>query len=229
MEPQTSNPRDIPRATDPTQSHCYSESPPEVFRIRTARYLQDGIKYPPVEAMFELVGMEARLVPRASAPAPAGVLATRRSLVVRFVCPGDPDDVHLVVHWVERETGDHAWRATVDRLIEGDDDEWRRRRLKVLPVCSVGPWLIRKAVHRPALIALRLATTFRRSPGGLEVTVDIGSSVVACQIKRLVVGALSSLVLDLGFTLEGVDESELPERLLGGCRLQRLCVDRLMR
>lgn len=221
----------VPRGETAADRQCYTESPPGAFRVRTEGYARDGRKYQPQHAMFDLIGADAFQLDEAlrePADREGSVLQrfrcnedNRRFLVINFVCPVSPKDINFVIYFAEKPHDDPKWKRVVDRFLEGDDDTYRRHRLKMLPICAEGPWLVRKTL-RPALIAKKLDTTFRRGPGFLEVTVDVGSSVVARQVQRLVGSSLQSLVLDLGFTIEGHDDSELPERLIGGCRMQHM-------
>lgn len=228
----------IPRATASDEQQAYSESPCGAFRVRSTGYLRHGRKQRPDRAMFDLVGADTFLLPEALHNASdwhdSVIQRFRRNhqktygddgprfFVVNFVCPGNPNDINLILYFAEKPNDDAGWQRVINRFLEGDDDTYRRHRLKLLPMCAEGPWLVRKAIGRPALIAKKLDTTFRRGPGFLEATVDIGSSIIARQVQSLVGSTLRSLVIDLGFTIEGHDDSELPERLIGGCRLQRM-------
>ncbi|CAK7322638.1 unnamed protein product [Dovyalis caffra] len=55
-----------------------------------------------------------------------------------------------------------------------------------------------------------------------EVDVDIGSSMVASAIVHLAFGYISMLTVDLAFVIEGQNESELPEQILGALRFSEL-------
>ncbi|RWW28033.1 hypothetical protein GW17_00007503 [Ensete ventricosum] len=66
----------------------------------------------------------------------------------------------------------------------------------------------------------------------LQVAVDVGSSTVARSVVSLVVGYLNSLVIEMAFLMQkiyiiimqGDKQEELPEFLLGTCRLNQLDV-----
>ena len=49
--------------------------------------------------------------------------------------------------------------------------------------------------------------------------INVFSSRIARFILSYVERAASSLVIELAFTIEGTNESELPERVLGGAKL----------
>ena len=61
-----------------------------------------------------------------------------------------------------------------------------------------------------------------RGPNYFEVDVDITSNTVANSVTQLVVGAITSLVVELAPLIEGHAPEELPERLLGTCKFEHL-------
>eukprot|EP00658_Telonema_sp_P-2_P039788 TRINITY_DN2842_c0_g1_i10.p1 TRINITY_DN2842_c0_g1~~TRINITY_DN2842_c0_g1_i10.p1 ORF type:complete len:244 (+),score=58.80 TRINITY_DN2842_c0_g1_i10:107-838(+) len=228
------------------RDRCYTESPPQAFEVRSATYLKKKKKYKPTEAMFTLVGVDTFKVDRCQAQ-PAEwegsvyQIARRnaehageqmpRWLVVNFMCPGDPD-INLVLYFAEKPfepktESDHEYKRLVDHFFDCDDHKFQKKRFKLIPLCVKGGWLVKKAMGTPALIAKKLETNFRRTTGYLEVSVDVGSSSVAKRVLGTVSGALTSLVLDLGFTIEGKMENELPERLVGGCRIQYVDLEQI--
>ncbi|CDY41767.1 BnaA08g07220D [Brassica napus] len=59
----------------------------------------------------------------------------------------------------------------------------------------------------------------------LNIDVDIGSSAVARSVIGLVLGYVTSLIVDLAILIEGKEETELPEYILGTVRLNRIELD----
>ncbi|RRT46636.1 hypothetical protein BHE74_00045756 [Ensete ventricosum] len=59
-----------------------------------------------------------------------------------------------------------------------------------------------------------------------QLGIDIGSSTVARGVVSLVLGYLSNLVIEMAFLIQGNTEEELPEFLLGTCRLNHLDVSK---
>jgi len=226
-------------ADDADAVHRYSETPPGAFTLRSAGYRASSAKHAAQDSAFELMGAEAYRSARATrrrAPEPGSVLEVarragddRRYIVVNFVCPGRPSDLNFVLYFAERGPRGTAG-AALERFMESppDDDEYRRERFKLLPSCPQGPWLIRKALGRPAIVARKLDTTFERGDSYVEVTVDVGSSMVARRLQTLIFSALAGLVIDIGFTVEGRTDDELPERLIGGCRVHRVDMRQLV-
>eukprot|EP01048_Picozoa_sp_COSAG05_P001491 COSAG05_NODE_50_length_24118_cov_89.534036_7_plen_81_part_00 len=61
-----------------------------------------------------------------------------------------------------------------------------------------------------------------------QVDLDISSSYMAGKILSVVQGYAASLVIDLGFVVEGREpNSELPEQLLAGLRLHHMRMETL--
>ncbi|CAK9166040.1 unnamed protein product [Ilex paraguariensis] len=58
-----------------------------------------------------------------------------------------------------------------------------------------------------------------------QIDVDIGSSSVARGVIGLVLGYITSIVVDLAILIEAKEEAELPEYILGTVRLNRLRVN----
>jgi len=65
--------------------------------------------------------------------------------------------------------------------------------------------------------------TYHSSPNNyMEVDIDIGSSTVANNIVRFVLGYVRTLVVDMCFLIEGKRDDELPEQLIGTSRVAHL-------
>jgi hypothetical protein len=63
---------------------------------------------------------------------------------------------------------------------------------------------------------------YHSTPNFLEVDIDIGSSTVANNVVRFVLGYVRTLVVDMCFLIEGKTDEELPERLIGTSRVAHL-------
>lgn len=61
-----------------------------------------------------------------------------------------------------------------------------------------------------------------RGPGHFEVDVDVGSSRTAASVVGLVSPVTTSLIIDMAIVLEGREEQELPEQLLGTVRFAQV-------
>lgn len=112
--------------------------------------------------------------------------------------------------------------SLVDRFVNGGSDTFKDDRLKLIASCD-GPWVVQYAVgSRPAIIGHNLTQRHFGGYGYREVDVDVGSSIIACGILGIVKEWASGLTVDLSFVLQGNDESELPERVLGGVRFKNV-------
>eukprot|EP00891_Asterochloris_glomerata_P006240 jgi/Astpho2/6240/fgenesh1_pg.00088_%23_51_t len=112
------------------------------------------------------------------------------------------------------------------RFLAGDDREAEQRRhrsFKLIPSVVHGSWVIKQSVgNTPVMLGKKLTTKYFRGPGYFEVDVDVGSSRAAASAVGLVRGATTSLCIDMAILLEGHSDEELPERLLGTVRFDRL-------
>ncbi|CAM9116959.1 unnamed protein product, partial [Chrysoparadoxa australica] len=104
-------------------------------------------------------------------------------------------------------------------------DDLRNARIKLLANILEGPWIVKKAVGgKPALIAQKLMCRWFRGQDYLELDVDIASSSIAYRTTGLAMTYAKNIVCDIGFTIQGESDGELPERLLGVVRIDRLNV-----
>jgi hypothetical protein len=75
---------------------------------------------------------------------------------------------------------------------------------------------------KACLVGQALEINYFRGSNYLELGVDIGSSTVARGVVSLVLGYLNNLVIEMAFLVQGNTYEELPEFLLGTCRLNYL-------
>ena len=105
----------------------------------------------------------------------------------------------------------------------GDSDEFRDRTFKLIPQIVQGNFIVRKAVgSTPAIMGKKLRQLYVKHERYFEVILDCGSSPVATGVIRLSLGYAKSLVVDMGFVLEGDDEEHLPERIFGCVRMKSI-------
>lgn len=91
--------------------------------------------------------------------------------------------------------------------------------LAMCPIAVQGSWVIKQAVgSTPVILGRKLKQVYFRGPNYMEVDVDISTSSVAATATRMVHGATKSLLVDMAVLLEGHEEVELPEQLLGSFR-----------
>ena len=73
-----------------------------------------------------------------------------------------------------------------------------------------------------AVVANALKQSQYCGDGYVEVDVDVEVSAMAKHILGVVKPLAAAICIDLAFTIEGRNEGELPERLIGGVRLHRV-------
>jgi hypothetical protein len=107
------------------------------------------------------------------------------------------------------------------RFFFGDDDRFRDRTFKLIPTIVEGNFVVKKAVgSTPAIMGTKLAQRYVQNDRFFEVILDCGSSSVATGVIRLSLGYAKTLVVDMGFLLEGDTEEYLPERIFGCVRMK---------
>lgn len=103
---------------------------------------------------------------------------------------------------------------------------FRDSRLKLIPSIVEGYWMVKRAVGTKAcLLGKAVTCKYLRQDNFLEIDVDIGSSSVARGVINVVLGYVTSLVVDLAILIEAKEEAELPEYILGTVRLNRVKLD----
>jgi len=154
---------------------------------------------------------------------------TRFMFVVHF----DTGTEHLVATFYpvlkpdEDSPAYRCWR----RFLDGDS-QYRNQRLKIIPYAVEGPWIVKKTVGSkpiPTLIGNKLTCTWRDNLDSrcLELYCDINSSIAANTILGVVKNACKTVVLDFAFLVEGQEEDELPERIIGIFRINRVDLNRI--
>uniref|UniRef100_A0A0V0GY27 Putative ovule protein n=1 Tax=Solanum chacoense TaxID=4108 RepID=A0A0V0GY27_SOLCH len=79
---------------------------------------------------------------------------------------------------------------------------------------------------KSCLVGQALEVHYFRGRNYLELGIDVGSSTVARGVVSLVLGYLNNLVIEMAFLIQGNTPEELPEFLLGTCRLNHLDVSK---
>ena len=119
-----------------------------------------------------------------------------------------------------------AWRPPTTFFI-WQAEALLARRLKIIPnLVSGGGWVAKKTVgNKPAIVGKVLKLARFVGPGYVEINIDLEVSMMAKHILSVCTPISQRLVIDVAFVIEGQQESELPERLLGGVRIHRINVD----
>jgi hypothetical protein len=221
--------------TGPDKSMHWSKISGALFQLRGKNYLSDKKKVGAEPAMFDLVGMD--LFP--STTQNFHIAQWHGSVYQQMRQSGDARPFMLIINWIvpgspyynmvsyfelkpfEPSTDDERhYKRMMEHFLKGPDDKFRNNRFKFIPSLAEGPYVAKSAVgSKPALIAKKLNTTFHKGEDYLEVDIDVGSSKIAGSILGVCKSQAKALVIDMGFTIEGKKEAELPERLLSCMRL----------
>jgi Protein ENHANCED DISEASE RESISTANCE 2, C-terminal len=216
----------LPQFPENGGTSCWSKPADNIFRVRSATYLQDRVKAPSGTAPFICQGVDVWLTDnpeRHIARHPSvlgGRLKEHDTFLVNFLLPFGNFVSYYAIPPIESFPVELAKVWT--HFIHGDQ-QYRDARLKLLPVVVEGPWIVKAAVGpgtSPALLGkvIPLQYYFQHptedKKGIYEVDVIITASSIAKGILSIVKGHTKSLTLAFGFIIEATDASELPETVL---------------
>eukprot|EP00775_Hariotina_reticulata_P008904 gene8904-9081_t len=221
-------------------SELHTPGTPAPFKVRSSSYLEDRTKVEGGIPQFVLGSVDlvetpgpvqhiSRFLPAVSksvAPGASGFAATAAGLGDRFEGPGqdadldDDLDSESVRYIRPPDTCDwQPFDYALHRFLHGGQAT-RTAMLKLVPHIAEGSWVIKQSVGTvPVIVGNKLRTVYYQTDRYIEATVDVTSSSAAAYITGMVRGATKSLVIDLGFVLEGQQPEELPEALLGEAAL----------
>jgi len=226
----------------------WSEPDPNSFVVRGPKYKDDGVKVNAGASIGQLIAYDAVRVDKpmltgiSMHPNERIQLALQRekemqekgqysdvppfTFIVNIVIPGT-QCFHAVFYYAvdDMSTIDGSDDTPSSRLCQkfffGDSDEFRDNTFKLIPRIIEGNFLVRKAVgSTPAIMGLKLKQYYVRTDRFMELILDCGSSQVAEGVLKLSLGYAKTLVVDMGFLLEAVEEEHLPERILGAVRVK---------
>ncbi|GAB4857943.1 Protein ENHANCED DISEASE RESISTANCE 2 [Ancistrocladus abbreviatus] len=206
--------------------NCWRVSDGNNFKVRSKNYCYDKSKVPAGKHLMELVAVDwfkdtKRMDHVARRQGCAVQVASEKglfSLVVNLQVPGSTH-YSMVFYFVAKEL---VPGSLLERFVDGDDD-FRNSRLKLIPVVPKGSWIVRQSVgSTPCLLGKAVDCNYIRGPDYLEIDVDIGSSTVANGVLGLVIGVITTLVVEMAFLVQANTEDELPERLIGAVRVSHI-------
>ncbi|KAH9288176.1 hypothetical protein KI387_032293, partial [Taxus chinensis] len=221
-------------ATLPKNSTCtlpssWSTADPATFLIRGRSYLKDrkkikakGTLMPMVAADWlrsnkredNLAGRPGSFIQRKAAEG-----SNNFFFVVNIQVPG-ATTYNLALYYMMDCPIETV--PSLKKFVEGDD-AYRNSRFKLIPYIAKGSWIVKQSVGKNAcLVGQALEINYFAGSNYLELGINVGSSSVAKGVVNLVLGYLSKLVIELAFLIQGNTEDELPEFLLGTCRLNHL-------
>ncbi|KAL2525310.1 Protein ENHANCED DISEASE RESISTANCE 2 [Abeliophyllum distichum] len=205
---------------------CWTLSDGSNFRVRSKQFCYDKSKVPAGKHLMELVAVDwfkdtKRMDHVARRRGCAAQVASDKglfSIVFNLQVPGSTH-YSMVFYFVTKKL---VPGSLLQRFVDGDD-EFRNSRLKLIPSVPKGSWIVRQSVgSTPCLLGKAVDCNYIRGPKYLEIDVDIGSSTVANGVLGLVIGVITTLVVDMAFLVQANAADELPERLIGAVRVSHI-------
>ncbi|CAN1174897.1 Protein ENHANCED DISEASE RESISTANCE 2 [Linum perenne] len=205
---------------------CWKISEGNNFRVRSRNFCFDKTKIPAGKHLMDLVAVDwfkdtKRMDHVARRQGCAAQVASEKglfSVVFNLQVPGSTH-YSMVFYFVTKAL---VPGSLLERFVDGDD-EFRNSRCKLIPSVPKGSWIVRQSVgSTPCLLGKAVDCNYIRGPKYLEVDVDIGSSTVANGVLGLVIGVITTLVVDMAFLVQANTTDELPERLIGAVRVSHI-------
>lgn len=219
------------KGKDDLDTNCWTSPSGSGFMIRGKTYLKDNIKVMGGDPLLKLVAVDwfrvdqtidrIALHPRCLVQSEVGKRLPF-ILVINLQVPGKPNYCLVLYYAADRPIKQGSLLA---KFVDGSD-AFRDARFKLIPSIVEGYWMVKRAVGTKAcLLGKAVTCKYLRQDNFLEIDVDIGSSSVARGVIGLVLGYVTSIVVDLAILIEGKEEAELPEYILGTVRLNRVRLD----
>ncbi|WOL19397.1 protein ENHANCED DISEASE RESISTANCE 2 [Canna indica] len=216
------------RSHGETDTNCWSSPNGEGFMIRGKNYLKDCSKIVGGDPLLELIAVDwfkadnniekVALHPKSLVQSKAGK-SLPFILIINLQIPSKPN-YGLVLYYASEKPVSKD--SLLGKFVDGTD-MFRDSRFKLIPSIVEGYWMVKRAVGTKAcLLGKAVTCKYLRQDNFLEIDVDIGSSSVARSIIGLVIGYITSIVVDLAILIEAKEEEELPEYILGTVRLNRV-------
>ncbi|KAG7616557.1 putative pleckstrin domain, START domain, protein ENHANCED DISEASE RESISTANCE 2 [Arabidopsis thaliana] len=206
--------------------NCWRISDGNNFKVRGKNFGQEKRKIPAGKHLMDLVAVDwfkdsKRIDHVARRKGCAAQVAAEKGLFSMVVNVQVPGSTHysMVFYFVMKEL---VPGSLLQRFVDGDD-EFRNSRLKLIPLVPKGSWIVRQSVgSTPCLLGKAVDCNYIRGPTYLEIDVDIGSSTVANGVLGLVIGVITSLVVEMAFLVQANTAEEQPERLIGAVRVSHI-------
>ncbi|XP_010533084.1 PREDICTED: protein ENHANCED DISEASE RESISTANCE 2-like isoform X2 [Tarenaya hassleriana] len=224
----------LQKGLDDKDSNCWCSPSGMGFMIRGKTYLKDNAKVMGGEPLLKLIAVDWFKVDKAVdniALHPKCLVQSEAAkklpfiLVINLQIPAKPNYCLVLYYAADRPVNKSS---SLGKFVDGSDT-YRDSRFKLIPSIVQGYWMVKRAVGTKAcLLGKAVTCKYLRQDNFLEIDVDIGSSSVARSVIGLVLGYVTSLIVDLAILIEGKEESELPEYILGTVRLNRIKPDSAM-
>ncbi|CAK9136107.1 unnamed protein product [Ilex paraguariensis] len=207
----------------------WTAADPSSFLIRGDNYLQDHQKIKAKGTLMQMIAADWIKSDKREddlGGRPGGIVQKYAAkggseffFIVNIQVPGTTT-YSLALYYMMKSPLDET--PVLEHFVNGDN-AYRNSRFKLIPYISKGSWIVKQSVGKKAcLVGQALEVHYFRGKNYLELGVDVGSSTVARGVVSLVLGYLNNLVIEMAFLIQGNTEEELPEFLLGTCRLNHL-------
>lgn len=221
----------LARGKNDTDANCWTSPGGIGFMIRGKTYLRDNSKVMGGDPLLKLIAVDwlkadktidrVALHPRCIVQSDAGKKLPF-ILIINLQVPAKPIYSMVLYYASDRPVNKNS---LLGKFVNGNDF-FRDSRFKLIPSIVEGYWMVKRAVGTKAcLLGKAVTCKYLRQDNFLEIDVDIGSSSVARSIIGLVLGYVTSIVVDLAILIEAKEEEELPEYILGTVRLNRVRLD----
>ncbi|XP_078443186.1 ENHANCED DISEASE RESISTANCE protein (DUF1336) [Wolffia australiana] len=218
----------VDHGKDSNITNCWAEPSGIGFMIRGKTYLSDYAKVSGGDPLLKLIAVDwlksENCINQVAQHTKCLVQSETAKklpfiLAINLQIPAKPNYSLVMYYGADRPVRKDS---LLGRFIDGSD-AFRDARFKLIPSIVEGYWMVKRAVGTKAcLLGKAVTCNYIRQDNFLEIDVDIGSSSVARSIIGLVLGYVTSLVVDLAILIEAKEDSELPEYVLGTVRLYRL-------
>mmetsp|Transcript_1254 Transcript_1254/g.2024 ORF Transcript_1254/g.2024 Transcript_1254/m.2024 type:complete len:1059 (+) Transcript_1254:113-3289(+) len=224
----------LPQYPDNGGITCWSRPSHELFKVRSATYLENRVKTSSAPAIFQCRGVDIWITDNAErniAKHPSvlgGKLDDEDTFIVNFLLPFANFVAYFSVPPLD-QMPPHVARVW-SKFVKGDQ-QYRDRKLKMLPIVMDGPWIVQKAVGpgtAPAMLGRDLPLQYYFSEptatkrGVYEVDIHVASSRIARGILNVVKGHIKTLTLAFAFIIEASEEADLPEQVLATFQVHSL-------
>ncbi|KAL0302388.1 UNVERIFIED_CONTAM: protein ENHANCED DISEASE RESISTANCE 2 [Sesamum calycinum] len=196
------------KAKDESDKNCWSSLDGSGFMIRGKTYLKDSTKVKGGEPLLRLIAVDwlkaedplskVALHPKSLVQSEVG-RKLPFVLVINLQLPARPNYSLVLYYAADRPVKQDS---LLSKFADGTDI-FRDSRFKLIPSIVEGYWMVKRAVGTKAcLLGKAVACKYLRQDNFLEIDVDIGSSSVARSVVGLVLGYVTSLVVDLAIVIE---------------------------
>jgi len=210
------------------------------FSVRGPTYITDKIKIASQECLFYLITVDFFELPQpmkhiASHPQNRIQIAKAKAkgphpfiFLIQIQIPGPPHYTFCAYFTPVDPTlfeKDTPFTRIAKPFFFGDDDNFRDHRFKLIPQMIEANYVVKKATgNTPAIIGTKLKQHYFKGPNYFELDLDVASSSIAARITRLAVGYSKTVIVDIGFVLQGNSSEELPEQMMCAVRSKNLDV-----